>query len=318
MRIRGLLCLLAAWAATLANPAGAAEAWPSARPISWLVGFSPGGSVDVITRAVAQNVAALLKQSVVVENRPGGAGSIALAGAARSKPDGYTLTTMAGPILYGKAVPAIGKDLAALATLARGAIVLVGRKDGPKDVGQLMDAIRARPDRYAYATSGIGTGQHIAGEMFNFALKAKMVHVPYKGGSQAIADLMGGQVPLAFLGVSTVLEQIRNGTITAYAVSTPERIPQLPSVPTLKEAGLENFDVTQWYVVAAPAGLPGDIQARLKQAISQAVDAPNIRELLDRNGLSAAGAQGADAAQLVRQSLETAHSVARQAHISFQ
>src|SRR3546814_6230109 len=110
MRVRGLLSLLAACAATLAIPANAtAEAWPSARPISWIVGFSPGGSVDVITRAVAQNVAALLKQSVVVENRPGGAGSIALAGAARSMPDGYTLTTKAGPILYGKAVPEIGR-----------------------------------------------------------------------------------------------------------------------------------------------------------------------------------------------------------------
>jgi len=319
MRMRGLLFLLTACAATLANPPGAvaAEAWPSARPISWIVGFSPGGSVDVITRAVAQQVSTTLKQSIVVENKPGGAGSIALASAARSMPDGYTLTTMAGPILYGDAVPAVGKELTAVATLARGAIALVGPNDGPKDIRQLMDAIRAQPDRFAYATSGIGTGQHIAGEMFNVALKAKMVHVPYKGGSQAIADLLGGQVQLAFLGVSTVLEQIRTGKIIAYAVSTPERIPQLPSVPTLKEAGLDNFDVTQWYIVAAPAGLPDDVRAQLKRAVSQAVEAPDIRELLDRNGLGAADADSADAAQLVQKSLQTAHAIARQANITF-
>lgn len=319
MRMRGLLFLLLACAGTLAGPAdaSAAETWPSARPISWIVGFSPGGSVDVITRAVAQNVSASLKQSIVVENKPGGAGSIALSNAARSMPDGYTLTTMAGPILYGDTVPAIGKELSAVATLAKGAIVLVGPNNGPRDIRQLMDAIRAQPDRFAYASSGIGTGQHIAGEMFNFALKAKMVHVPYKGGSQAIADLLGGQVQLAFLGVSTVLEQIRNGKIVAYAVSTPQRVPQLPAVPTLKEAGLENFDVTQWYIVAAPAGLPGDVQARLKHAISQAVESPDIRALLDRNGLVAADANDADAAQLVRNSLETAHAVARAANLSF-
>src|SRR5690606_27925776 len=183
-------------------------------------------------RAFAQQVGEALGQSVVVENRPGGSGAIGLSAAARAEADGYTLVTMAGPILYTGQVPQLGKELAGVATLAEGAVVLVGTAGGPQDFAALAEAIRKEPSRFAFASSGIATNQHIAGEMLNLALEADMLHVPYKGGGQAVTDIVGGQVQLGMLGVSAVLEHVRAGKLIAYAVTSATRAEELPATPT--------------------------------------------------------------------------------------
>lgn len=292
----------------------AASPWPSEQPITWVVGFTPGGSVDVITRALAQQVGKELNQSVVVENKPGGAGGIALAAVARARPDGYTLVTAAGPILHAPHVPKVGAGLTAVAPIAQGAVVLVGPASGPKDFAALSAAIKANPGKFAYASSGIGTGQHIAGEMLNQAMGADMVHVPYKGGGQAVVDVMGGVVPLAFLGVSSVYEHVRSGKLTAYAVTTAQRAEASPEVPTLREAGLSNFELPQWYVVAVPEGTPQDVADKLRAATAAAVKTPEIQRLLTSNSLSSVDAS-IDANALVKESMDRAESVAREANI---
>lgn len=300
---------------TAASLAQAAEPWPQAKPINWIVGFAPGGSVDVITRAFAQQVATALGQSVVVENRPGGSGAIGLSAAARAPADGYTLVTMAGPILYTGQVPELGKDLSGVATLAEGAVVLVGTADGPPDFAALAEAIRREPSRFAFASSGIATNQHIAGEMLNLALDADMLHVPYKGGGQAVMDIVGGQVQLGMLGVSAVLEQVRNGKLIAYAVTSPTRADALPDVPTLQEVGIPGFEATQWYVAAVPAGTPEEVRDGLNAAIGKALESDEIRQLLALNGMSLPSAAAQDPEALVRRALDQAWQVAREANV---
>ncbi|MGE4336030.1 MAG: Bug family tripartite tricarboxylate transporter substrate binding protein [Pigmentiphaga sp.] len=319
MRLTSLISCLCLAAGVLAAPlAQGAAPWPQAKPIHWIVGFAPGGSVDVISRAFAQQVGAALGQSVVVENRPGGSGAIGLSTAARAETDGYTLVTMAGPILYTGEVPQLGKELAGVATLAEGAVVLVGTAGGPQDFAALADAIRKEPSRFAFASSGIATNQHIAGEMLNLALDADMLHVPYKGGGQAVTDIVGGQVQLGMLGVSSVLEQVRAGKLIAYAVTSPTRAEALPETPTLQEVGIPGFEATQWYVAAVPAGTPNEVRQGLQAAIQKALESGEIRQLLALNGMSLPSASAQDSEALVARALDQAWQVARDAKIDLQ
>ncbi|ARP81762.1 hypothetical protein CAL12_13680 [Bordetella genomosp. 8] len=310
-------CVVVAAAATAAT-AQAEPAWPDEKPITWVVGFSAGGSVDVVTRAIAQQVSATLKQNVVVENKAGAAGAIALASVARSKPDGYTLVTVPGPILRDDDGLEIGQKLIGVATLAEGAVVMVGSKDGPADFKQLRAAIEKAPATFTYASSGVGTGQHIAGAMFNLALRAQMVHVPYKGGTQALANVMGGQVNLGFLGVSTVLPQVLDGKVIAYAVTSPYRVASLPDVPTFQEAGIADFKLTQWYVAAMPAGTPDAITLKFRQAVDDALRTPQILTLLKASGLDAPGKDAQDPTAFARASIEQSRMIAKKANIVLQ
>lgn len=313
-----LRCLLIAGAALTPLAAHAENAWPAERPITWLVGFAPGGSVDVITRAVAQQVGSMLKQSIVIENKAGATGALSLASASRAKPDGYTLVTAAGPILRQDKAADIGRGLTGVATLAEGAVVLVGPKGGPRDIGQLIALIKKDPSKFSFASSGVGSGQHIAGEMFNLALGAHMVHVPYKGGNQAVADLLGGQVPLAFLGVSTVLPQIQQGNLIAYAVTTPYRVDVLPDVPTFQEAGIRDFKLSQWYVAAVPDGTPPQVTAALRQAIEKALKSPEILRMLKASGINPPSQDAQDANAFASNSIRQAEQIATAAHMVLQ
>ncbi len=310
--------ILAAGAAVLSTGVQAEPEWPSEKPITWVVGFSAGGSVDVITRAIAQQVSASLKQNIVVENKAGAAGAIALSMVARSPADGYTLITVPGPILRKDDGFDIGEKLTGVATLAEGAVVLVGNKNGPRDMAHLRAAIQKSPDSYTYASSGVGTGQHIAGAMFDLALHANLVHVPYKGGSQAIANVLGGQVNLGFLGVSTILPQVRDGSLIAYAVTSPYRVASLPDTPTFEEAGIAGFNLTQWYIAAAPAGTPGPVIEKFRQAIAQALKSPQILKMLEGSGLNAPTKDAMDATAYARASIERSRDVARKANIVLQ
>ena len=253
--------------------------------ITWLVGFPPGGTADVITRSVAQQLSKLSAQTVVVENRPGASGALALQQAAKSAADGNTLITIPGPLLYPNPVPEVGKELHAVAMMALGPMVLVApAATAPVDFSALMTAMKTAPKQWSFATSGNGTSQHLAGELFNQMAGTQAVHVPYKGGGQAIADVVGGQVPLAVLGASPVLPHIQSGKLKAFAVTTSERLALLPDVPTFRELGLTGYEASQWFAVAVPASTPTARIQQLNEWIGAAMDAPAVRELVAKSG----------------------------------
>ena len=275
---RSAAALLALAAAAASGGSFAQGRFPD-KPLNWIVGFPPGGSADVMTRLVAKKLEAKLGQSVVVDNRPGASGAIALQLAAKAVPDGYTLITVPGPVVTSRPQPELGKELAGIAMLGKGPMVLVGTmaQPLPATLKDLLASAKANPDKYSFASSGNGTSQHFAGELVNQMAGTKMTHVPYKGGNQAVADVIGGQVPLAVLGITPVLPHIRSGKLRAYAVSTAQRSPALPDVPALREApGLQGFDASQWFVVAAPAGVPPDRVQMLNAAIGEALKDPAI------------------------------------------
>lgn len=318
---RAALALLALSSAGLGTGARAQAADPvPARPISWLVGYPPGGSVDVLTRLVARRLEVRLGQSIVVENRPGATGALALRAAAGAAPDGHTLVTVPGPVLSNTPTPQIGRELAPVSLLATGATILVGpaRPDAPKDLKSLLADLRARPDTYSYATSGNGTAQHLIGELINATARTSMTHVPYKGGGQAVSDVVGGQVPLAVLGITPVLPHVRSGRLIAYGVSTASRSPSLPDVPSLREGGLADFDASQWFVVAAPKGLAPERAERLHAAIALVLKDPDVVAGCEGLGLVAQAATPQQTGAFVAADLKRWNELAQKAKLSLE
>ncbi|MEO6321308.1 MAG: tripartite tricarboxylate transporter substrate-binding protein [Polaromonas sp.] len=265
--------------------AGDAAAWPNAKPITWIVGFAPGGSLDVLTRIAARKLSEKTGQSVIVDNRPGASGAIALQAAAKAAPDGYTLITVPGPILFKVQPPELGNQLVAVGMLAQGPMVLVGgASNAPATVAELIKAIKSRPNAWSYGSSGNGTSQHLAAELFNVSAGTAMTHIPYKGGGQAVIDVVGGQIPLAVLGVTPVLPHIRSGKLKAYAVTTNYRIESLPDVPTMQEAGLKGYDATQWYAVGTPKGTPAEYVTTLNGWLNEITASAEMKPALVSSG----------------------------------
>lgn len=311
--------LIAAGLAALV-PLQAAQAqgsdWPKAKSITWIVGFVPGGSVDALTRAFAKSVSAQIGQTIVVDNRPGASGALALQAAARAPGDGYTFVTVPGPIVHGRPQPEIGKALAAVGLISQGPIVMVGTSaNASPDLQALIAAMKKNPDQWSYASSGMGTGQHLAGELFNKLAGTRMLHVPYKGGGQAVSDIIGGQVGIGMLGVTPVLPHIRAGTLKAYAVTTPFRIPSLPDVPTMDEAGLKGYEATQYFVMAAPAGIDPAVVTRLNVALAAAAATPEVVQALEAGGQVFTKTSPSEAEQVVLRSQEKFGRLAESAHI---
>lgn len=312
----------------LAGTASAAAAWllPAAQAkaesttLTWLVGQPAGGTTDVITRLLSRQVETLLGQTVVVENRPGAAGALALQAAARAPRNGQLLVTMPGPILSAQPVPALGRELAGVALLARGPMVLVGTmaQPLPATLEALLAAARKDPKLYAYASSGNGTSQHLAGELLNQMAQTQLMHVPYKGGGQAVVDVVGGQVPLAILGLTPVLAHVRSGKLRAYGVSTATRSPLLPDVPTLAEAGLKGFDADQWFAVATTAGTPPERIAQLNAAVVSALGSADVQAAIAQAGLSAGGGSAQQATAFVTRDLARWQALAAKAQLTLE
>lgn len=267
---------------------GAAHMLPTAHAaenIVWLVGFPPGGTADVLTRSIAQQLSRLSGHNVVVDNRPGASGAIALQQAAKAASDGNTLITVPGPLLHANPVPEMGKELRAVAMLAQGPMVLVAPAgSAPADFAALVKAMKAAPKDWSYATSGNGTSQHLAGELMNQMAGTQAVHVPYRGGGQAITDVVGGQVPLAMLGASPVLPHIQSGKLKALAVTSSKRLELLPQVPTFQEAGLKGYEATQWFSVAVPAQTSNARVQQLNAWLLAALDTPAVQEVIRSSG----------------------------------
>jgi tripartite-type tricarboxylate transporter receptor subunit TctC len=291
-------------AATLGVPAAALaqqQAWP-ARPIRLLVGFAPGGGTDIVARTLAPKLSELLGQQVIVENRAGAAGTIAADAVAKAAPDGYTLlaghanSNAIAPHVLAKVPYDAITDFTPITYIGYVPNVLVVHPAVPaKTVEELVALARAKPGVLTYASSGVGSTQHLAGALFNRIAGTQMNHVPYKGSGAAIVDLLAGQVDTNFDTMPPVLEHIRSGKLRALAISTPQRLAQLGDVPTFEEKGIKGFEVTNWYSVMGPKALPREIVAKLDEAMKKAMADPEIRAKLDPQGVQFGGPQTPDA-----------------------
>lgn len=287
--MRNLLAKLLATAtlALCAAPALAQEPWPKAKSIKWLIGLPPGGGVDPITRGVADKLGPRLGTTFVIENKPGANQALAAQDVARSEPDGYTLLSFGGPTLYNRPVPemATGTGLDPVAHLSSGPVILAGTtKAETADLKSLIAAVKANPDKWSYATAGVASVHHIAGEMINVAAGIKMRMVPYRGGGASINDAVGGHVPLIAIGVGPVIPHIESGALRGYAVMAGARFPLLPKVPTMAEAGLPGVELTQDFGVAIRSGTPAAIIERLNREINAVLATDEMKRFVLRNG----------------------------------
>ena len=285
-RLGAIVSLLAV---ALAAPA-LAQQYPS-KPVRIIVGFAPGGGTDVVARVIGQKVSEYWGQGVVVENRAGATGTIGADVVAKSPPDGYTLlmghvnSHAIAPNLFKKLPYDALRDFAAVSYVGYVPNVLVVHPSVPaRSMKELIALAKAKPGGLNYASSGTGSTQHLAGEMFKLIAGVDIVHIPYKGSGQAIGDLLAGTVAMNFDTMPPVIDHIKGGRLRALAISTPRRIQQLPDVPTFEEEGMSGFDVTNWYGVMAPAGTPRDVVAKLNADINKAMREPDVRARLEQVG----------------------------------
>jgi len=271
--------------ALFAAGASVAQDYPS-RPVRMVVPFSPGGSTDTLARIVGQKLTERSGQPVIIENRAGAGGHIGAEQVAKSAPDGYTLLLGGVPhaisaSLYSKLPYDLARDLAAVAEVASFPSAIVLHPSLPANsVKELIALARARPGQLSFGSAGIGSPNHLSLELFQAMAGVRMVHVPYKGSGQLVGDLLAGQVQLASMGLPVAVPHVQSGKLRAIAVTGAARSPLLPEVPTVSEAGLAGFEVTSWYGVFGPAGLPADIVVKLNSEIGSAVTAPDVKERL--------------------------------------
>ena len=265
-----------------------------ARAVRIVVPVSTGGATDILTRALAQRLASVWGQQVLVDNRPGGGSNVGFEVAARASADGYTLL-MAQPAftvnvsLYKKLSYDPLRDFAAITLAATGANVLVVHPSVPAYTLQDFIALaRSKPGQLNYASSGNGTTPHLSGELFNAMAGVKIVHIPYKGAGAAVTDLLGGHVDLAFLSLSSVVPQLKARRLRALAITSAKRSALMPELPTFGEAGLDGYEVTGWYGVLAPAGTPKEIVHRLHADITRTLALDEIVQTLGAFGLEPA------------------------------
>jgi tripartite-type tricarboxylate transporter receptor subunit TctC len=268
----------------------AAQGYPS-KPIRLVVPYPPGGPLDIMARAIGQKLTEAWSQPVVVDNRAGAGGNIGADLVAKSPADGYTLlmgavaTHAINPTLYGKIPYDPVKDFSPVALVAQVPNILVVNPSVPaKNVKELIELARARPGTLNFGSGSTGSTGHLAGELFNTMAGVKMVHIPYKGGAPAMADLLAGQVQLMFDNLANALPNVKAGRLRALAVTTRARSPAVPDLPTIAESGLPGFDLTTWFGVMVPDGTPPEIVTKLNAEIVRALNAKDMRERLEKMG----------------------------------
>ena len=272
---------LGATLATAAWPTWAADA-PAGKPVTLVVSYPAGGGADVMARLIAPRLAEALGQPVIVDNKPGASGTIAAGLVARAPADGTTLLLDASsfavnPALFPKLPYDQDKAFTPLAVLAQFPNVLVTTPGfEARNVADVIRLARAKPNSLAYASSGNGSAQHLAGALFEQLAKVELTHVPYRGGGPALNDVMGGQVPLFFANVASSLGHIQSGRLRALAVTAPVRCRALPEVPTMAEAGVKGHEVLEWNPVLAPAGLSTATRDRLVAGLKRAMSDPEV------------------------------------------
>jgi tripartite-type tricarboxylate transporter receptor subunit TctC len=277
-----LRALVAVVALALAGPA-MAQAWPS-QPIRMIAPFPPGGSVDITARLIAEPLGKELGQRIVVENRSGASGNIGMDAAARAAPDGYTVVLNTIPLvtnqsLFEKLTWDPIRDFAPIGMVATSPHVLVVPAKVPaKSVDDLVKLARSRPGKLSYASAGVGTTFHFCGEMFKDSTGTFILHVPYRGGGPALLDTLAGQVDMSFPTLSAALPHVKAGNLRALAVTDTRRSALLPDVPTMQEAGVKDFQFTQWLALLAPARTPPAVVNRLNAALKNALQTPEVKD----------------------------------------
>jgi tripartite-type tricarboxylate transporter receptor subunit TctC len=271
-----------------------ADNYPS-KPVKIIVGFPAGSGADVMARVVANKLSESLSQQFIVENRPGAGTNIGTNFVAKSPADGYTILLMTvanaiNPALSSNLPFDIEKDFSPI-TLAGFAsnVLVINPNLGVKNIQEYIALAKSKPGKLTYGSSGSGTSPHLAGELFNSKLGVDIVHVPYKGGPQALTDLLGGQIDSLFVITSTVMPHISSGKLKAIAVAGPKRTSLLPDLPTIDETVIPNFDVNTWFGFAVPAGTPSEIIVKLNSEINKALDSGDTQKKLLPLGIDTAG-----------------------------
>lgn len=299
MRNSGALrCSAACAAATLAflcTAAAYAQNYPN-KPIRWIVAFSPGGGGDTLVRTVARKLSDALGQEVVVDNRPGAGGNIGYTIVARAAPDGYTLlhgyigNLAIAPNLYARLPYDPVNDFAPISEIATAPNIFVSHPSVPaNNLGEFIAYAKANPKKVNFASPGIASAGHLAGELLKTAAGIDMVHVPYKGAGQAVIDLLGGQVQVMFSSMTAVIPHLSSGKLKAFATTGLRRSPTFPDLPTVAESGYPGFEATSWHGVLAPAGTPKPIIDLLHNEIIKVLESSDVKERLNNLGMEIIG-----------------------------
>jgi tripartite-type tricarboxylate transporter receptor subunit TctC len=271
-----------------------AASYPT-KPITLVVPFAAGGTNDILARAIGRALAAEWGQPVVIDNRAGAGGTTGIVSAARAAPDGYTLLLVSSTFTINPAVRAKPPfdpvaEFAAVALIGRGPMVLAAARALPvSSVAGLIALARAKPGAINYASAGPGSVNHIAAELLNVAAGIRLVHVPYRGGSLAINDLMAGHVDLYVSSMPQIIESVRSGLVKGLAVTGTARAPAAPELPTMGEAGVAGYEMQLWWGIVSPAGTPQDVVTTLNDAINRALVTPDMQAFLEREGAAPAG-----------------------------
>jgi tripartite-type tricarboxylate transporter receptor subunit TctC len=297
-----------------------AQAYPT-KPVRMLLGYAPGGPTDLVGRLTGQHLSETLGQQFVMDNRPGAGGSLAVSLLTRANPDGYTLMLVAnGEIAIApnirKALPYDPtKDLATISRVGWSQLVLVVHPGVPaKSVSELIALAKAKPGGVNFASAGLGSTAHLAGELFKHLADIDIVHVPYKGAGPALADLMGGQVQMLITGYSAALGHIKAGKLRALALTGAKRLPTAPDLPTIGET-VNGYEVTSWYGVVAPLKTPQQVIGRLHKEIAAMVKRPEVIERLQTLGIEPEGNTPQEFAKQIRSEIETWAKVVRIAKV---
>ena len=315
--------LLATFLIAAALPLTAwSQAYPSARPIRLVVPFAPGGNVDITARTIAPGLGEALGQTVVVDNRSGAGGVLGADIVAKSAPDGYTLlmgsnsSVSVAPALYPKNPYHPIRDFAPIVLVAATPFVLVAHPSVPaKTLGELIAYAKANPNALTMASGGIGSSNHLVGELFQSVTGTKLLHVPYKGAGAVASDLMGGQVQLLFDQLAASTPNIKSGRLKAIAVTSSTRAAVLPEVPTMVESGVKEMDVINITGLLAPAGTPPEIVARINAALQKVLQRPEVKERFTTLGVSALGGTPDEFAAFIRDDFAKWTKVIKDANI---
>ena len=297
---------LAVLSLACAAPVAQAQAWPT-KPVSLVVPFPAGGTTDVLARALAERLSPAIGQPVIVENKPGAGATIGADAVAKAKPDGHTLLigavhhTIASSV-YKKLPYDFQKSFEPITVIAMVPNVLVvnAAKTPVKTMGELVAAIKAKPEEASYGSNGNGTAQHMIGTLFQQQTGTKLQHVPYKGSGPLATDLLGGQILMSFDTITPVLPHIKAGKLRPLAVTTAKRSPALPDVPTLQEAGLKDFDIGTWFGVLAPVGTPRPVLDRLSAEATRIIRSADFQKRMDNIGAQPVGNTPAEMAAQIK------------------
>jgi len=309
--------------ALLATVAVHGQSYP-VKPVRMMVGFATGGGTDVTARFFAQKMSVPLGQSVVVENRPGAAGSIAAEQVAKSPPDGYRLLMIASGTFIHAALSTktsydIEKDFAPISFVTISPLLLVVHPSLPtRNVAELVALARRQPGQLSFGSDGVGATSHLGGELFNMLAKVKTVHVPFKGNADAALALASGQIEIGFPSIASATPLLSAGKFRALAVTSLKRSSLMPQLPTLDESGLPGYDVIAWFGVLAPAGTPKPIIDRLQAVIVEVASAPDAKETVAKQGLEIQTSPPEQFAAFMRQQWKTIRELGRIANVKLE